>query len=74
MLKIKDLHVSYGGIRALRGVDLEAVLAAVDRVYVKTTEEEAPVLKEIIGEAADFVAVLSQDPSADYVGNYVGVK
>ena len=23
MLKIKDLHVSYGGIRALRGVDLE---------------------------------------------------
>ena len=23
MLKIKDLHVSYGGIRALRGIDLE---------------------------------------------------
>ena len=23
MLKIKDLHVSYGGIRALRGVDIE---------------------------------------------------
>ena len=23
MLKIKDLHVSYGGIKALRGVDLE---------------------------------------------------
>ena len=22
MLKIKDLHVSYGGIRALRGVDI----------------------------------------------------
>ena len=23
MLRIKDLHVSYGGIRALRGIDLE---------------------------------------------------
>ena len=23
MLKIKDLHVSYGGIRALRGIDVE---------------------------------------------------
>ena len=23
MLEVKDLHVSYGGIRALRGVDIE---------------------------------------------------
>ena len=36
--------------------------------------EEAPALKEIIGEAADFVAVLSQEPPAGYVGNYVVMK
>ena len=67
-------EVVLSGADEVRGVDLKTVLAAVDRVYVKTTAEEAPALKEIIGEAADFVAVLSQDPSADYVGNYVVVK
>ena len=67
-------EVVLSGADEVRGVDLEAVLAAVDRVYVKTTAEEAPALKEIIGEAADFVAVLPEEPSADYVGNYVVVK
>ena len=67
-------EIVLGGADEIRGVYLEDVLAAADRVYVKTTEAEAAALAEAIGEAADFVAVLAEEPSAAFIGNYVVVK
>lgn len=62
------------GADEVRGVYLEDVLSAADRVYVKTTEAEAIAVGKLVGEAADFVAVFAEEPSADYTGNYVIVK
>jgi len=62
------------GFDEVRYVYLEDVLAAADRVYVKTTEAEAIAIAKVIGEAADFVAIFTEEPSADYTGNYVIMK
>ncbi len=62
------------GADEVRGVYLEDVLAVADRVYVKTTVEEAAVLAGIIAEEADFVAVLPAEPSESYAGNYMVEK
>ncbi len=62
------------GADETRGVYLEDVLAAVDRIYVRTTEAEAIAIGKLVGEAADFVAVFPEEPSVDYDGNYMIVK
>ena len=44
MLKIEDLHVSYGGIRALRGVSMEVpdgrIVTAEGYIYGEITREK----------------------------------
>ncbi len=49
MLKIKDLHVSYGGIRAIRGIDLEVPDGKIVTLIGSNGAGKSTTLRSIVG-------------------------
>ena len=45
MLEIKDLHVSYGGIKALRGINIEVPDGKIVTLIGATVPENRPCLE-----------------------------